>query len=202
MPPIVAANTVQARLDWTFTGGYAGKNVVHFLVPGGQPAITVADANSVMTSIGGQFTTTGFAASTSNNTSLNSVTLRDVRQQGIPDVVSTVAGVPGTSLGTELPRDTAFVVTLRTALATRRGRGRVYLGGCVVANLDGGTGRALQTYANQAQAFVQSFLALTVNGQPWNLGVLSRTDIPMITRTAVQAVSRDLRFDTQRNRDR
>lgn len=201
MPPIIAANTVQVRLDWTFTGGYQGKNVLHYLVPGGQPAITPADADSVMGSVSAGFISSALQGQTSSAVSIDSVTLRDVRQQGIPDVISGVAGIGGSAVTNQLPRDVAVVVTLRTALATRRGRGRVYLGGYTTAQVAPGTGRMTTALSDAAAAFLVSLLALTVNGQPWNLGVLSRTDFPMVTRAVVQAITRDLRFDTQRGRD-
>lgn len=122
---------------------------------------------------------------------------------GLVDVVTgrqsalaeaTVA-LPGTAPDPAMPADVALVVSLRTALANRSGRGRFYLPQPAAATLtaDGRLSAAQQSSAVEAAR--AAFAAFVATGDPV---VYSRT---MRATTRVTSLDIGDLFDTQRRRE-
>lgn len=125
---LVVPNGVQVQLVWQLTDGKVARNILGAdVAPGFAP--TAAIAESVRAAITTGAAWTAMAAFIGTGVSLTAVQLRDIRQPDQPLVPSTGAGVPGTSVSTALPSETAIVVTLRTAKVGPGNRGRVYLPG-------------------------------------------------------------------------
>lgn len=107
----------------------------------------------------------------------------------------TVQVMPGVAAGPALPGDVALVVSLRTALATRRGRGRFYLPQPAASQL-AVTGRVLADFVTDLVA------SLTAAWSGYNTG-LDRPVVYSRTGRSIQNITTfnigDL-YDTQRRR--
>lgn len=102
---------------------------------------------------------------------------------------------PGTATSGQLPLQVSLVVTLRSAIPTRRGRGRVYLPTCAFAMM--GTGHLFSS--TKVNTLVDKLaLAFTSLGSGSNpVGVVSRVE--GVIRPVV-SIDADLVPDTQRRR--
>lgn len=196
MPSLVIPTAVQVRLHWTMNGVDA-YNVLGGAVAGGFAA-TQTIANNLGTAILGHFTTSGLAALCATTTSLISAGLRDVRTANQSEYVSAAAAVPGTGAGNPLPNEVAAVVTLRTALAGRRYRGRAYLGGFIVGENDA-TGRIVAGL-NTAMVTFMTNVQTDMAAQGITLAVLSRKYL--LATPVASITARDTSWDTQRSRKR
>lgn len=134
-------------------------------------SVNQAMANSLDTSIKSAFSSSGLAALCPASTILQSVGIRSLVSANLPEFVGTGASVPGTGTGDPMPRAAAVVATLRTALAGRSYRGRVFFTG-----LNEGQNDSVSTISAAAQTAVVAFVnaigtALTAQGL--SLAVLS-----------------------------
>lgn len=100
----------------------------------------------------------------------------------------------GTSEAEQMPPQVALVVSLRTILATRRGRGRFYLPAMATnATADGRVAAAAQTaILNGASRALDALVAAGAPPIVWSVGLPTP---PTVTRVEVGDV-----FDTQRRR--
>lgn len=102
----------------------------------------------------------------------------------------------GTNVSGNLPADVAMVVSLRTALANRRGRGRFYLPQPAINQLAGATGRiAAATITDVLASLAGAWTGYVGTGQPVVYSRASRATSPVLTFDMG-----DL-FDTQRGRE-
>lgn len=194
MPSLVIPTAVQVRLRWTFNG-IAGYNVLGGSVGGGF-ANSQAIANTLGTAVNGSFTSSGLAALCATTTSLLGVGIRDIRVASQPEFQSAAAAVPGTGAGNPLPNEVAAVVTLRTALAGRRYRGRAYFSGFIVG--ENSAAGAIVAGLNTALVTFMTNVQTNMAASGITLAVLSRTGSLATPVTLIQ--TRDTEWDTQRRR--
>lgn len=203
MPAVVVPQAGFLTLRWAQSGVISWLNVMG-IVNSGNIAFTQTLANTLDTAIKASITSTNYVAAMAPIASLVSCSIRDIRSANQPEIVGVGAPVLGTA-ATEsniLPLQTALVITLRTALAGRRFRGRVYLAGFAESH-NTATGSA--NGATAAVNFITGIKsALTSSGL--DLGVVSRPQPELPTPWAGQVntvqsiVARDTAWDTQRRR--
>src|SRR5262245_53980312 len=213
-PPLQVDNAGYLRFVWNNFGTPYAVNVFGFSGTSAQPP-TQAIANTVAAAISNALTTSALPVQLGNVIELNQIGLRSINVASQRELIGTHTPVAGTDATALLPLQVSFCVTLRTALAGRRFRGRTYIPGFAqVSNtVQGGATAAVRT---AAVAFVNGIrTSLLASG--YTLGVISRpvwTETPpgsdqwVLTRpgliTDVLATDgvegRDLRWDTQRRR--
>jgi hypothetical protein len=208
--PIVIPNCVQVRIIFTLSSGKQVFNVMHGQVLSAF-APTAAIANALMSSISSNLTSSGLAALMPTTTSITAIDLRDLRTANQALVASNVAAAPGTSVSPSMPPQNSLVLTLRTALAGRANRGRVYWPGWAT-NADAGNGSATSAastalftlFSNWNSTWAAQGLTMCI-GQPHRQHYLGVTgtdhpDRPATTTPLSTFVVRDLIWDTQRRR--
>lgn len=205
MPSLTVDQGALVRLIWAISGTPWAVNVLACRAPT-NVQITQALANTLGTAIKGRLASSGHGANIHTTVSLLNVGIRDVRSANLPEFMDSGAAVAGTGTGITLPLQTAFVITLRTALAGPRFRGRVYLGGFAAA-ANAGSGSAITGVGTAGVAFVTgiqtdmttSGLTLAVMSKPvFNAdGSVARAGV-VNNVTLIQA--RDSVWDTQRRR--
>lgn len=195
MPPLVVPSAALLRLVWNMGASPYAVNVIGARKTS-PAAITQSQANSLGAAVGASFTSSGLAAQVHSGVSLTSVGIRDISAPSLPELVAAMAAVPGANAGNMLPPQIAFCVTLRTALAGRSFRGRVYLPGFTVGG-NTTSGGATATVSTACLAFVNGIdSAMAANGL--DLAIVSRLRSTSELVTLVQA--RDLTWDTIRGR--
>jgi len=206
--PLVLDTAVQVRLHWSWNG-ILGFNVVHGIVGGGY-INSQAHANALGTAVLGHFTTSGLAALMASTTSLLAAGIRDLRVANQVEYVSVAAAVPGSGSATPMPNQDAAVVTLRTALAGKSYRGRMYFSGATEAQNDA-TGSIASAFNSALVTFVTNLqtdltaegIALAVLSAPRYANLAPPADVQTYAGaiTPVTAiVTRDTSWDTQRRR--
>lgn len=198
---LVVPGAAVGRLIWA-QGGIPFAVNVFGVVNSGGIAITQALTNTIGSAIKAAVTSTNHGISLGTTITLLSVGLRDIRTANMPEFLDAGGPVAGTAAGDLLPPQTALCITMRTAFAGRRFRGRMFLPGYAEAH-NNATGAAAGTTASVAfVTAIKSALAASA----LDLGVLSRPD-PTATPpnagaiTPVSAiVARDAVWDTQRRR--
>lgn len=195
MPPLVMPDTVRVNVIWSLSGAEYAVNVLHYLV-GPATIINQAAADDLSDVIQSAFLISGLDDLFANEVQLARSTVRDLRVASQAEYSSAIAqaGLNGLDI---LPLSVALVVTLRTALAGRRYRGRTYLSGFAEdSNQGNGTASAAAIIA--AEAFIQALETIIVAGNEWSLGVMSIAagETNAVTSTGV----RDNVWDTQRRR--
>jgi hypothetical protein len=133
--PLVIPLTWQVRLAWILPNGRIATNVLHAIVPsGGDPDTDTC--NALFDDIAAATETTAYFAFLAGTTALQFLDIRDLRVANMALVQSSSGAVPGTGTLHALPEEVALVVTLRSALAGRAHRGRVYLTGYDASAID------------------------------------------------------------------
>jgi len=208
--PLVLATAVQVRLHWTYNG-ITGFNALAGIVGGGF-ANSQAHANALGTAVLGRFTTSGLAALMASTTSLVAVGIRDLRTANQPEYVSVAAAVPGSGSATPMPNQDAATITLRTALAGKRYRGRAYFSGATEAqndatgNIAAAFNTALVTFMTNVQTDMGTEgITLAVLSRPTYLNLAPPADVldwPGAITPVTAVVARDTVWDTQRRRKR
>lgn len=168
-PPLVVPGAGLMRLIWLLNGTTQAMNVLG--LGSGSGTYDQSSANALDTAIKASFSAT-IAASMHPTTTLQAVGIRSIGAPNQAEFVGSGAAVPATGTGDRLPPSVSFVVTLRTALAGSRNRGRCFLPGFTEAVNDP-DGSAATTVATNAVAFVQAIRdALSARGM--QLAVISR----------------------------
>jgi hypothetical protein len=208
MPSLVFPNCVELRVHWTMNGVDA-YNVMHGVVASGFVANqTVTD--TLDAALKTRVTSMGLQPLLATTTSMVSVNLRDLRTPNAAEFVGTTAALVGTGAGNPLPNEVALCVTLRTALAGRSYRGRVYLGGFIVGE-NSATGQivtalntaAANTVFGWAAAMSTSAITMAILSRPRPAGPLGVPPAYAGALTPViSAVARDTLWDSQRRRKR
>lgn len=103
---------------------------------------------------------------------LVSVGIRDIRSANLAEFVGAGATVTGSDAGEPLPRQTALVVTLRTARAGQSFRGRVYVSGWTETSNDS-TGNATSGAQTAAVNFITG-ISNALSGNGLFLAIVSR----------------------------
>jgi hypothetical protein len=201
MPQLVVPNAAILRLIWSVGGVPSAVNVLG-VVNGANVAINQALANTLGTAIKSAMTSTGIVGAIHTSVSLSSVGIRDIRTPNQPEYVDTGAAVVGTGTGDLLPLQTALCITLRTALAGRSYRGRVYLFG-YAESVNDANGRIVSSATSVS--FVTAIKSALASSS-LDLGIISRPapTLPIPRAGGVTAVTsivaRDTIWDTQRRR--
>lgn len=208
MASLVVANAAQVTLRWQ-NGQLPMVNVLGMNI-GASGTIAGDDANVVASVVTQAYGTSGLAAYLDTSTSLTGVSIRDIRAEGLPDWPATVfTPLVGTAPGERVSVAAAAVVTLRTAKAGRRFRGRTYLGGFNSAAIDDETGLILTAAYTAAVAFIEGIRTGLAGqpAQPFALGVVSRPNPdrlpvpwPGEVNTVTAVVGRSAIVGTQRRR--
>jgi hypothetical protein len=203
VPAVEIPQGVFLRLLWSKGGALHAVNVLGAINPSGV-AITQALTNTIGAAIKAAMGSTGLTPQLHTGISLVSVGLRNVNVANQPEFLDSGAAVPGSATGDPLPPQIAFCVTLRTALAGRSYRGRVYLQGYTEASSDT-NGNPTAGTGSVGVAFITA-IGSTLTANNLTLAVLSRANPNKLPPkaafgTAVTAiVNRDLIWDTQRRR--
>jgi hypothetical protein len=208
--PLVIPLTFQLRLIWQLANGKVATNVLHAIVADGTDP-SVAMANTILGNLVADAATDTYLAFLTTTTALQFIDIRDIRTPAQAAFQSTGPAAPGTGVLHALPEEVALVCTLRTALAGRAHRGRVYLSGFDASGLTA-EGHATPGLTAAAQAFVEQ-LALYMAGEGLALGVGHRGHAEYVnavgntvaaeaagTDLVTQVVVRDNVFDSQRRR--
>lgn len=178
MPPLQIPGGAQLKLYWTLSGGGVMENVIGAQITGAS-LFGQAMANTLDSAIKGSFTSSAFSGHIHTGVSLAAVGIKDLRNPSLTEFIGQGASVAGTATGDALPRNVAFVVTLRTSLSGQRYRGRIYYGGFSEADNESDA-TAVTTTSTTAVAFTLAIgAALTSNGM--GLGVISRPAEPTTT---------------------
>lgn len=208
MPALVVPNTVQVRLIWRAGGVDYAVNVIHF-----RNSNSIAVDQALATGIASDVATAwGLAGGGSgggvinSSTAIDRVTVRNIAVANQPEFSATVTGAAGAGTTDILPRQVALVVTLRTALAGRSFRGRVYVPGFHELANDS-TGRATtaaRTFAEglilnirqqlSVRGLLMGVVSTRANGAPRPTNII--TDV-----TTGGVVVRDGTWDNQRRRN-
>lgn len=196
MPPLIIPSTVQVVCSGGLAGGERWANVWHVIDDLGV-GVTQADADAIGADFRQFYTTT--AGSRSAGWTLESITVRPIDEAGVNPWEASIAPLDGTSVAAPLPYECAIVVTLHTALNTRRGRGRSYQAGFTADALSANAGGApvLLTASSTTMATAMGALLTALAGEGFPLGVASRTDL--VTRPVTSGYI-DTGWDTQRGR--
>lgn len=206
----VIPNCVAVILGWTLESGKLAHNVLHGRVTGSfSPTTTIA--NALMTGLTTGAAWTAFALTLAPTTLFSGIFLRDLRVANQPLIPTSLGPGVGTGTGESLPNEVAACVTLRTALAGRSARGRIYLPGFTVGTTAAGNvmSTALVTAINNWAGTIPSVFAgqgLTFAlGLPHRLAYTSLAGTPHPERLATtlditSQVLRDNHWDSQRRR--
>lgn len=197
-------------LTWGLGSGKVGHNVLHGRYAG--PYIgSQAQANAIFSGLTTSPTWAALASHLATSTFLHSVQLRDLNVEDLPEVSSVLPLAPGTSTGSELPNEVAFVITFRTAFSGRQNRGRMYIPGWATTAL--GAGNTVNAAAVDAATDWAEIIAGVLQSQGYTFGIghYSRKAYPganganhparppgLVPITSVEA--RDNHWDTQRKR--
>lgn len=135
-PPIIIPNCIMVALHWS-DSGREFSNVIHgnlTAVGPLNPALpetlfSAFKANAGITAWLGTHVSTGV--------SFIRVTVKDMRAGNNPTLASSGLPAAGGAAGAQVPVQAAIVVTHRTAQSGRAFRGRSYLGGLTVTDLNG-----------------------------------------------------------------
>jgi hypothetical protein len=204
MPALVVPNTVQVRLIWIAAGTEFAVNVLHFR---NATSVTVDQtlANNLALDVKSAWDTAVALGTVINSTTgISRITVRDLNTANQPEFGATVTAALGSGTSEILPRQVSLVVTLRTALAGRSFRGRVYVPGFTELANDS-TGRATALAQSVADAIVRNVRAnFSIRGLL--MGVVStRTNkLPRPTNIITDVTSLSVRdgvWDNQRRRN-
>lgn len=158
------ANTLELTVGWELAGGVEAVNIFHWLLYDYfEPTQAVADA--VMGLIGDCMTVSGneLMGALPTTTTFAKLTVTGLNEEGDAQVVSTDSPLTGTSTGQALPDLVAGVITWRTGLRSRSGRGRSYMPASSeeFASGNGPSTDAIDAYQAFADAMLETFNTAT-----------------------------------------
>jgi hypothetical protein len=194
-------NTIEVKLHWGDATSEFGQNVLHFLNVGAV-VVNQALADQLDTTIKGIFSTSGLAAAVVAAFGLRQVGVRNLALANQSEFLSTNPGALGTGTGDPLPTAIAQCYTLRTALAGRSFRGRVYLGMFSEASSSGSSQGLGST---EGRVFIDTIRTSLISSPNLHMCVVSRFSNnalrPTPLTTEVNAVQlRSANWNTQRRR--
>lgn len=209
--PLIIPNCLLFRLRWQLSNGKNISNDFHALWTGGGPP-SPTWPEDVFDGILASGAWTSLQAYMPTTVSLLGMDMKDLRFANQPFITSSTAADFGTSIEDALPEGVSLVVTLRTGLAGRANRGRVYLAGFAANGLDA-NGHAVVGLGNACKALVDEVntqfgaigMTLAVAGRAHdaytspatgNLVPAAAAHCDAVTGTVME----DLVFDSQRRR--
>jgi hypothetical protein len=185
-------------------------NVLGLRAIGAFPTIDQAFANALHGVVNTSLTASGLLPHLASTTIFERISVRSLNTAAQPEITSTGTPTAGGGTTDPLPLNNAVCVTLRTPLAGKSFRGRVYIAGYDEASNDAG-GRVLAAANEGARAFIANLNA-NLAAQGFTLGVLSRaTDAKTIPSKVIPArtgqinavtavIMRDTKWESQRRR--
>ena len=208
MAELVVPNGVRVVLHWTLSGQEYALNVFHMAVQGSVDVnaayaavyATHAKAAFIAGAVG-----TSYQPHCATTVALAKVSIRDLRIANQLPVEAPVAAAVG-SQGNPLPLGVAMCITLRTGLAGRSFRGRMYLPGWT--ELDNDANGSITTAGMfTGEQFVRE-LRTRLAGDPvvaGEMAILSRWNakglrVPPVLTPVISQQARDNRWDYQRRR--
>lgn len=206
---IVITDAVLVRLIWSLGGVEYAVNTLHYNAPA-LHTVNQASTDAFAAAVAAAATGAALPAQLATNVSLSRLTQRDRRVANQPEF-STGLTVVGTAVGDVLPPQTAMCITLRTALAGRGFRGRVYLPGWAEA-ASSPLGQAFSTAQTAGVNFITDLQSVTVSGNTLALAVarqLRKNPAPPPAQLPIEpgelnnvtiVLSRNLIWETQRRR--
>lgn len=209
MPIVPYANTFRVVVHQSRLGEEA-VNVHHLHWPivggdfGATAAIAVAFAAFYNATPVGPAPDRGIRTYRAGSSVLDYIRIYDLRTVPNPAVDEFTFADEVTPAGTAVPSDTAAVITLRTGVGGRSGRGRVYIGPLADTAMTGAVGTPGQFSIGFQQDLVDAYvdlqarLALITPGTSPQSSVLSVADG---VNRPVTSITVDRRPDTQRRRD-
>lgn len=205
---LVVADTAEV-VHRGVAAGRAWHVVNHVTIPAGQP-VNVTLAQAIFNAVAIQWNTS-LSPQMATTTQYQAVDMRDLRTPNQAIVSSTSAAVVGAAPSSDaLPASLASVLTLRTAQAGRKFRGRSYWPGFAeIANdatglISAAAKTALDAFAAQyITAHSQSGCSLAVTHRPTAFD--EGTGLPIspglgFSTPVIQVLVRDRRWDSQRRR--
>lgn len=210
MPPSrVISNAAQLKLNWAGPSR-TWVNVFGALGNPTLPTISQTLANTLMTAFSASLTSSGLAALLGTGVSLQSVAIRSLNAPNQAEFVSNVAPAAGAGVGDLLPLSAAACITVRTALAGKSFRGRMYITGFTEAQNDA-TGRILTAANSASQSFVNGLAVnLASNGLAFAVLSFARDSITIPEKTipgkagfataATAFIARNNKWESQRKR--
>lgn len=207
--PFVVASAAQLTLNWS-GATRTWQNVIGCRALNTMPTVDQALAETLFTGIRGSANFTALMALMAPTVIFESIGIRSLNTPNQAKFTSTGTPLAGGGTGDMLPLSTAAVVTIRTALAGKSFRGRVYFSGFDEAQNDanGRSVAGVNTACSGAMVAVNSILAQ--NGL--TVAVISRpragVTIPAVTRPAVTGGAtpvsafdtRNTKWESQRRR--
>ena len=194
MAALVVPQAALVRIIWSMSGQSYAVNVIGTRKTGAT-VIDQTTANSVGAQIKSAYTSSGLAG-LNTNIELATVGVRDISSASNVEFMDSGAAAASTGVGASLPPQVAYCVTLRTARAGKSYRGRVYLPGFGVSQLELG-GTAVAAVRDNSVNFLNALrTGLPSNGL--SLAIVSRKLSSTELVTSVQG--RDLVWDTIRGR--
>ncbi len=196
---------------WAMPNGKNATNVLHGRDLG-SVGVDTAFADSVNATITGDPRTTAWLARVSDAAGLLKCTARTLDIGLAPEFESTASISSGTDATPPLPEGVALCVTLKSAIAGRSGRGRVYLPGIAVDQVDaaghcvaGATADATAFMTAVSDAFFTNGMFLTVAHRAHDAYVSPATGFtvpasPASDAIVSQVIVNDNVFDSQRRR--
>ena len=178
MPALVVDDAAILRLGWTI-GTEAAFNVLGVRCVGGIP-LGDDEADAFANVVQLAFAAAAFRAVIDVQTRLDFVGIRDIREPNAAELVGTFTPTAGTASGNQLGHEVALCVTLRTAKAGRRFRGRVYLPVNGATSLTEEDARYTTASVDAGRHFVED-IQLGIENSPtlggnFHLAVVSRPD--------------------------
>ncbi len=164
-------NTLQMVLNWGDATTVRAQNVLHFLNTGAV-AVNQGLADQLDTAVKAQFASSGLPTHIQSGVGLRNISIRNLAIANQAAFTGSGALSAGSDPGESLPGAVRFVITLRTALAGRSFRGRVYLWGFTEAASNGAT--AVAGVPTAAQTFV--------DGVRTSLGSTPNIDMSIVSR--------------------
>lgn len=155
---------VAVAVRWQTTNGKVVRNILHGSIAGGF-ANSTAIAQAVFAAVLASASWTAWRPYLYSANLLAGIDIRDMRIITNPFFVSTGGAVAGTGAAAEVPAGVALCVTLKTALAGRGYRGRVYLPGLDTSAVTAATGAIVPAANTAAVNFVTAIqTALAASG--------------------------------------
>jgi hypothetical protein len=195
MPPLVIPDCVQAVIKWEFNTTPWAVNVLHY-TDSTFPTINQAVADAFAADVGAAWDASGIGPLTADEWRINGVSVRSIDVANQPPIDAALVRT-GTATGDALSPQLAVCITLRTALAGRSFRGRVFVPGGAEGD-NAADGSITGAYGTACRNFVNALTDFTSGTDTFGLVVASRTLADKNLVTAV--VQRDSVWDIQRRR--
>lgn len=201
MPNLPVPNTLEVKIHWGTATAEIAQNVLHFLNIGGVIS-GQALADQLDTTIKGIFTSSGLATFIAPTLGIRNVGVRNLAIANQAEFLGAGAGVLGTGTGDPLPTAIAQAYTLRTALAGRSFRGRVYLSCWTEAS---STGSSQATGVTAGLQFIDNIRTNLISAPNIHMSVVSRRSNgadrnPPLSTEVTLVQNRSTVWNTQRRR--